>query len=184
MIASIKERMTAQEFMTLPESNQRRELMNGTILEGDDMPSPNMFHQDIVGNVYVMLRRVGKHGKAVISPMDVQLDGVNVLQPDVFWVAFDNPCHLVDGKFWLGAPDLVVEVLSEGTALRDKKTKFKLYENHGVKEYWLIDPLAKYIEVWRRIGETFVQVGVYGADETFVSLVLNQAITVAEVFAV
>ena len=69
--------------------------------------------------------------------MDVYLNDSNVVQPDVLWVATDSEaCVLVDNKYWKGAPDVIVEVLSFSTANRDYRVKYDLYEKHGVRAYW------------------------------------------------
>ncbi len=70
-------------------------------------------------------------------------------------------------------PDLVIEVLSPGTAFRDRSTKFKLYERYGAKEYWMVDPDAEFLEVWYLKDNAFVQQGVFGPDVTFQSAVLS-----------
>ncbi len=72
-----------------------------------------------------------------------------------------------------GAPDLVIEVLSPGTARRDKKDKFSLYEKHGVREYWIIDPSEKLLEVWQLRDGRFSRLDVFGPGDPFTSLLLG-----------
>jgi Uma2 family endonuclease len=117
----------------------------------------------------------------MISPTDVRLDDRNVIQPDVLWISPESDCVISDQRLE-GAPDLVVEVLSPSTALVDKTVKFQLYEQHGVQEYGLIDPIANYVEVWKRDGNRLVQQGVYGPNMTFISVILkNQQIDLSGV---
>jgi Uma2 family endonuclease len=97
------------------------------------------------------------------------------------WIASDSQC-VIDDKRLRGAPDLVVEVLSPSTARDDKTVKFRLYEQHGSRELWLIDPTAEYVEVWRREDEQFVQNGVYGPADSFQSAVLRAAVNCAHIF--
>ena len=86
----------------------------------------------------------------------------------MFWVSgADSLCKLGADDYWHGAPDLVVEVLSPSTALRDHGVKFGLYEQHGTREYWLIDPAAEFVEVFRRENDAFVRFGAFGNAETF-----------------
>ena len=80
----------------------------------------------------------------------------NAVQPDVLWNSPASRCVLVDDAYFRGAPDLVVEVLSPSTALRDKQTKFRLYEKYGVREYWIVEPTAQYVEVWALVEAKFV----------------------------
>jgi Uma2 family endonuclease len=70
---------------------------------------------------------------------------------------------------------LIIEVLSEGSVRRDKKTKYKLYEKYGVREYWIVNPLAQIVEVFTLKDGIFALLGVYEPGETFVSTVLGSA---------
>lgn len=173
-------RMTAAEFKQLPESSEHIELLDGEIIMS---PTPKYKHQRLIFPLARLLDQLTDRGTVVISPMDVYLDDENVVQPDVFWVSGpESLCQLGDDDYWHGAPDLVIEVLSPGTALRDKTVKFDLYEKHGVREYWLIDPEARYVEVWRLENGEFQRVGVYGSADRFESPVLNQAVNVTVLF--
>ena len=103
----------------------------------------------------------------------VHLDDENIPEPDIFWVSGpDSKCKLGDNGYYYGAPDRVIEILSPSSVRRGRRTKFALYQRHGVREYWLVDPEAESIEVWRLEGQQFVRVGVFGVDQTFVSSVL------------
>ena len=173
-------RMTAAEFKQLPENGELIELLDGEIVMS---PTPKYKHQRLIFPLARLLDQLTDRGTVVLSPMDVYLDNENVVQPDVFWVSGpESLCQLGDDDYWHGAPDLVVEVLSPGTALRDKTVKFDLYEKHGVREYWLIDPDAQYIEVWRLESGTFRRVGVFGPADKFESSVLSQIIEVSRLF--
>lgn len=177
-----KTRMTAAEYRQLPETTQPTELIEGEIIVS---PAPKDKHQAVVmGLVQAILRQLAA-GTLRFAPLDVYLDDETVVQPDVFWVSGPGSrCRLGDDGCWYGAPDLVIEVLSSDTARRDKAVKFRLYEQHGVREYWLADPDARYVEVWRRADDAapFTQQGVYGPDETFESALLGQAVALAPVF--
>lgn len=137
--------MTAAEFLDLPESMQKTELIDGEIIVN---PMPELFHQELVGHASLLLNQLGKNGKAYVSPVDVYLDDTHVVQPDVLWLAENSDCVSVEGKFLRGAPDLVIEIFSPGSIRHDKITKFKLYEQFGVREYWMIYPSEQYIEVY------------------------------------
>jgi Uma2 family endonuclease len=109
--------------------------------------------------------------------MDVIFDDENTVQPDVFWISGANSlCKLGDDGYWYGAPDLVVEVLSPSTELRDRRDKFKLYQKFGVREYWLAHPVALYIEVFRLENGGFVPHGIFGQGESFISDVLGELV--------
>lgn len=82
-----------------------------------------------------------------------------------------------------GAPDLVVAIHSPATVLLDKREKYDIDEKSGVREYWMIDPSGKLIEVYSRISQQFNRQGVYGADQQFIPPVLDQTIDLTGIFA-
>ena len=161
--------MDRAEFLALPESNLPLEYIDGEIAVS---PTPVKTHQDSVGATYKFVDANFTNGETQIAPLDVHIDGQNTVQPDVFWVSADNSkCKLGEDGYWYGAPDLVVEVLSPGTARRDRGVKFRLYERAGVREYWLID--ADYVEVYRLVNDKFERIGVFGEGEAFVTVLVK-----------
>ncbi|HVU15084.1 MAG TPA: Uma2 family endonuclease [Phototrophicaceae bacterium] len=169
-------KVTAAEFLSGPETNKIVELINEEIIVA---PSPVDPHQEAAGSLYMRLARQVKSGKWRFAPMDVYLDEANVVQPDIFWVSDDNPnCHLADGKYWRGAPDFVVEILSPGTTRQDRHVKYALYEKHGVREYWIVDAAELYIEVYALRDGRFERLGVFGLGEPLKSSVLGQTFNV------
>ncbi len=170
---STKSKLTATEFAQLPETLIPRELIHGELIE---MSAPKNRHQDIVLNIAVFLRDYTRQhgGKAVIAPMNVFLDEFNVVQPDVFWVHPESDrCMLGQDDWWHGAPDLVVEVFSTSTTRHDRVVKFRLYEQFGVREYWMIDPENGLIEIWGLQNHKFVGLGIYEKGDEFISVALN-----------
>jgi Uma2 family endonuclease len=130
-----------------PESNLPTELWDGEIIMS---AAPRPVHQRIVLRVvqcmdeYVRLRKVGE---IFVSPIDVVMSGSKAVQPDVVFVSTANE-SIVQESCIRGAPDLLVEVISEGTWRRDRVDKKALYEQFGVAEYWIIDPDSRLIEVF------------------------------------
>lgn len=109
----------------------------------------------------------------LLPPVDVVIDGVNVVQPGVLWVSQENQhCTMHDGQ-WHGAPDLIIEVLSPSTSDYDKETKYMLYERSGVRGYWLVDIPRRLIQVYVRQGSSFAPLGDLGLHQVFVSPVMN-----------
>ena len=112
-------------------------------------PAPFWGHQDVSAELLYQIKRYleGTPGKAFHSPFDVRLNawaGDNtVLQPDI--VVFRDRSKL-HGTGCIGAPDMVVEILSPSTAVRDKTVKFNQYLLAGVREYWIVDPVAKTVQ--------------------------------------
>jgi Uma2 family endonuclease len=166
-------RMTVDEFLALPETMLRRELIYGELVEA--MAAPELDHQDVIGSIFVLLKlREKTHkGKAYIAPVDVRLADDVIVQPDALWVAEGGACQPEGRKRLVGAPDLIVEVLSPSTAYEDRKRKFALYESFGVCEYWLVDPRDQLIEVWQLKDERFVRLGIYGPHDSFTSALVG-----------
>jgi Uma2 family endonuclease len=173
-------KISADEFFVIAEAtDERLELIEGEIIV---MTSPNVIHQRLILLLADLVRRLMPNGEAFIAPLDVRLDMHNVFQPDLIWVAQDSKCTITEQRLE-GAPDLVVEILSPGTLRRDKTVKFLLYEKHGVREYWMIDPTGA-IEVWALQGKEFAYQGAFKAGESFVSPVLSGAtVDVSAAFA-
>lgn len=133
------DRVSTRDYLAGPEDVRPRELEWGVLR---DAPSPAWDHQAVVLRVAVLLdhhvRRL-QLGRVCIAPMDVVLDEARALivQPDVLFVSKART-SIIRRQVW-GAPDLVVEVSSPGTALRDRSTKVCWYGDHGVRECWLLD---------------------------------------------
>ncbi len=173
--------MKVEEFYRLPETNRLEELIAGEYIL---IPLPYASHQHTLGNLLVFLYQSASQGTTVLSPSAIVIDADNILEPDIFWIRPEGDCKLVDERYWQGAPDLVIEVLSPSTAKRDRGVKFDVYERHGVREYWLIDLEAQFVEVYRHEGGAFKRQGLYGADESFTSAVLGIEVKAAAIFAV
>ena len=174
-----KTKITATEFFQLPEINTPHELIHGEVVMS---PTPVPSHQRLVFKFGKLIDGRMPDGEVFIAPLSVFLDEHNVLEPDVIWVSDSGQC-VVGERSLHGAPDLTVEALSPSTARRDKTVKFRLYQQHGVREYWLADPEAEYVEVWRLEAGAFVHQGVFGPEDAFESVVLGgKIIDLSQVF--
>jgi Uma2 family endonuclease len=169
--------MTAEEYFALPETNQRQELIDGQLITyGDDgmSPAPKDIHEEITMVLVALLLQFVPARELRTAPTDVHIDGINVVQPDLFWVnSKSGQCVRHEDGYLHGAPDLVVEILSPATAKQDKSTKYDLYEKHGVREYWIVDVDMQLVEVYTRQNEKFFRHGVFGTGDSFVSPVLD-----------
>jgi len=187
MVESTLTHIKASEYYQLPEYEQHDliQLINGAVVVG--MP-PILKHQDIVREILILLtliaRKVG--GKAYASPIEVRLDEDNVFEPDVLYIKPDNlAIAQQDDKRIVGAPNLVVEVLSPRTAKFDRQEKYQAYEQHGVDEYWIVDPLHETVEVWTlNQNKQFSRQGAYGKTGTFQSVILGETVKVEVIFNV
>ncbi len=135
----------------------REELLGGRIYM---MSSPTVNHSQIASNIYYAFRSYlkGKTCRPFNDGVDVYLTENDRVIPDAMIVCNKNIIRL-DGIH--GAPDLIVEVLSPGTAKNDRGYKKNLYETAGVKEYWIVDPISHSIEVYILADGKFVLDEVY-----------------------
>lgn len=159
--------------------DERWELIDG---EAYDMsPAPNTNHQifsrEIFGLLYLFLK--GKSCKLFSAPFDIRLsemenpeeqDIETVVQPDIV-VVCDN--KKIDKKGCLGAPDIVVEILSPSTAYKDETRKLSLYEKHGVREYWIVNPDAKFIMIYHLANNRYLKPVYLRDNDILESLVLK-----------
>jgi Uma2 family endonuclease len=140
--------ITWHDILLMPEDGNRYEAIGGELFV---TPPPRVPHQRIAMNLVEallpLLQQAG-HGELFFAPVGVEFpDTREGVQPDILFVS--NERLDIVGEDWLrGAPDLVIEILSPGTAARDRNIKLKLYQRHGVAEYWIVDPRNKTVEVW------------------------------------
>lgn len=187
MVQATRRGISAREYYQLPEYKQHDliELINGEVIIS--MP-PILKHQDIVREILILFALIARKlgGKAYDSPIEVRLDNNNIFEPDVLYIQADNlGITQQDEKRIIGAPNLIVEVLSPGTAKFDRQEKYQAYEKHGVNEYWIVDPVYEVVEVWN-LGEagSYVRQGAYANDDSFESTVLGENISVKTIFNV
>ena len=132
------------------DDGKRYELYDGMPVA---MASPSDVHQEISGNIFAQFHYYlrGKPCKVYSAPFDVRLfdmdddrpeDSEYVLQPDLMVVCDKSK---VDRHGVHGAPDLVIEILSPSTQERDWREKFTLYQKAGVREYWVVDPVGRFV---------------------------------------
>ena len=151
MAVAVKEKpkkkvWTYEDYLRLND-DKRYEVINGRLVE---MPAPSFEHQDVLNKLNVLLYLfVESHssGKILPAPFDVILSETIVVQPDIVFISSDNLKNIKNGRLF-GPPDLVVEIVSPTSYVRDRYDKFALYERYGVKEYWIVYPELKAIEVW------------------------------------
>jgi Uma2 family endonuclease len=142
-------RLTYDDFCLLPEDGKRREIIEGELFV---TPSPQTPHQRAVIRLSAHLWQfVDSHklGEVFAAPFDVVFSDFDVVEPDLLYISKARAGVLTE-KNVQGAPDLVVEVLSETTARIDRSIKLKLYGRHDVIEYWVIDPKEPSAEIYRR----------------------------------
>ncbi|MBI2183192.1 MAG: Uma2 family endonuclease [Deltaproteobacteria bacterium] len=140
--------LTYEDYLQFPDDGKRHE-----IIEGDHYmtPAPKTKHQRISGNLATAMITVSKQhklGLVLTAPCDVVLSDENVVQPDLLFVATARAAVVTDDNIQ-GAPDLIVEILSESSRKKDEVTKRKLYERFGVQEYWIVDPELEIVKIFK-----------------------------------
>ena len=135
---------TYEDYAALADDGRRYEVIDGELIE---LASPNARHQDILLWLAALMRmHVAQRGggKVVVAPFDVVLSSINVVQPDVIFIA-DRHRHRLTAPNLQGAPTLAAEILSD--ARRDRVRKRRLYEQFEVDEYWIVDPYQEQVDV-------------------------------------
>jgi Uma2 family endonuclease len=170
---STQTRVTFAEYSQRPETNQIVELIDGEIV----VNSPRDIHQKTHWRISATLIAILPPGEARAAPAGLRIDDYHSFEPDIFWVSEANSeCRLgADGRYWQGAPDLVIEILSPSTASYDRGYKYDTYERIGVREYWLVDPDLQNVEVHQLVDGSFRRLGFFQSPKTFRSPVLNAA---------
>jgi len=127
-----------QDLLTMPDDGRRHEILEGELYMG---PSPGHRHQRIVSHLDLLFQRFAgaNRGEGVIAPFDVVLSQHTVFQPDALFARTEN-LSIITERGVMGAPDLVVEVLSDSTRDFDQGAKLRAYLSHGVREVWIVDP--------------------------------------------
>jgi Uma2 family endonuclease len=157
---------TARDYMAMPEGPPYYQLIEAELYIS---PSPHWRHQKISRNIERLIERnLQDHdiGELFHAPMDVIINETNVYQPDVLFFRYKSKAVL--GKRCIeGAPDFVVEILSESTAHLDTDRKLKIYAGAGVKELWLVDPETKRIILYEFGKSTEKPIATYSVADTF-----------------
>ena len=164
-------KFTYEDYRTAP-PDKRYELLDGDLLLN---PAPNLKHQDVQVRLGTRLGQFIEEralGAFFFAPCDVVLSDTDVVQPDLLFVSRERRRLLSNGDNVRGAPDLVVEILSPATAERDRGYKRMLYAKHGVKEYWLVDPVAETVSSLRQRAGALVVAHTFGRNETLRSPLL------------
>jgi Uma2 family endonuclease len=158
--------LTYADFAALPDDLVRRELIDGGVVV---TPAPNTRHQDVLGRLFLAFANhlaASGGGRVFVAPYDVVLSDHTVVEPDLVFVA-DDDLGLVTEANLQGAPTLAAEVVSHSRT--DRVRKRDLYARHGIGEYWVVDPDADRVEVYRLTaagGGTYPKPELFEVGET------------------
>ena len=176
-----KPKLTYEDYAKKPD-DERWELIDGELFMS---PSPKREHQrnqTKLGSRMSFFAEENDLGEVYFAPFDVVLSETDTVQPDLMFVSKER-LHIITADNVQGSPDLVVEIRSESTARRDWTIKRDLYERHGVKEYWLVDPEAATVAVLLLNEGKLKVTGVHGEGDTLSSAVMTGfSIVLADIF--
>ena len=144
---------TYLDYEALPEGAPYQ-LIKGELIM---TPSPIYQHQKLLLKLAMALSAyVDKRalGQVVVSPMDVYLSENDIYQPDIIFISNERK-EIIHDRIE-GAPDLIIEILSPSSIHYDRVQKMSVYETTNVREYWIVDPQEKSIDVFRNRGKKFV----------------------------
>ena len=166
-----KTKYTYNDYAAM-DDDKRYELIEGELYM---VPAPGFYHQTISMNISHPLKEFVKEnnlGTVLYAPFDVVLSETDVVQPDIIFVS-KGRMVLMTEKNLRGAPDLAIEILSSATKERDKLVKKRLYMKYGVKEFWIVDPDKRAVEVMVLKETGFETFGIYFMEDKLISPLLK-----------
>ena len=164
---------TYEDYLNLPDDGNRYEIIEGRLYMTN---APNIDHQFAVVKIVSQMEQFvsqNKLGYVLTAPFEVHLsEKSRPVQPDVLFVRAEN-WPGPGAKYFEGAPDLVVEVLSPSSRRTDQMIKFMAYEKAKVREYWIADPKARLVQVFSLKDEKYELNGEFVGEEVITSQVLQ-----------
>lgn len=162
-----------EDYLRLPNDGRRYEIIQGVLYVAN---APSYAHQVAV---YKLARHLGdfveehKLGVVLGAPFEVHLSELSrPVQPDVLFLSHEQkPAE--DAQIFVGAPKLIVEVISPSSIRLDRRVKFDAYEAAGVAEFWLVDPKSRSVEIYTLSNSEYGLLGQYTGDEIIKSKVLE-----------
>ncbi len=141
--------ITWQDVQQMPDDGNRYEAIEGDL---HVTPAPGTRHARVSKRLQYALDRILERpglGEIFVAPYGVEFPATGEgVQPDIIFVSRARREIIAEAGI-VGAPDLVVEILSPSTAGRDRTIKLRLYERQGVREYWIVDPDENTVDMWR-----------------------------------
>ena len=168
--------------------DERVELIKGKIFKMS--PAPTSTHQRLSSRINLALGNYleGKKCEVFSAPFDVRLprkskddkEIITVLQPDICVICDSSK---VEERGCIGAPDIVIEILSPSNNKKELKYKHEVYQEAGVKEYWVIDPREKGVQIFLLTNEKLLAAGyLYAEDKVTTPLLPGFSLDLSKVF--
>ncbi|WKN41216.1 Uma2 family endonuclease [Tunicatimonas pelagia] len=150
-------RITYQEFLNMEipdDDNYIYELLNGEIVK---YSAPESKHQIASANLHLIMGSYVKQkklGRVLYAPISVFLGEYSAPRPDLLFVSTKKQ-EIIQQKGVMGTPDLMIEIVSPGSVVRDRVHKKEIYQQAGVPEYWIVDPKYLTVEVYELIDSGY-----------------------------
>src|SRR5262249_48589088 len=165
--------MTVADLDAMPEDGNRYEIIEGELFLSK---APGVPHQRVFGELFDALRsflRLHRIGEVIATP-GLILSDTDAVMPDLVFILNERVSEVVTGDRLSAAPDLVVEILSPGpdNLKRDRVAKRQMHGRFGVKEYWILDPGSRIIEVYVPKGRNLNLVSTLGEMDDLTSSML------------
>ena len=173
---------TYEDLFALPDDGRHYEIIEGELYE---MPAPNVDHATTILNLVLMLSPVIQSlgGKLFFAPLDVFFQGANPVEPDIV-VLLPGWQGRIRQRGPEGIPDLLIEILSPSNRVHDLLTKRSLYGRAGVREYWIVDPMGRTVDVLSHDRGALHPVETASGEDAVVSPLLGgAAFPLAQIFA-
>jgi len=176
-------KLSYRDYALFPDNGKRHEIIDG---EHFMTPSPSTKHQRISRNLEWIIEsflKKEKRGELFDAPCDVVLSDHDIVVPDLVYISRENKDIITQDNIQ-GSPDLIIEILSPSNRNYDQVLKKDLYEAHGVREYWIIDPDQETVEVYKLSGNRFSDPVIYQNDDLLLTEIIpGLEICLPEVFS-
>ena len=173
MTTQIQPLLTVADLDLMPEDGNRYEIIEGELFVSR---APSLTHQLIVSNIIVETKVfLTQNPIGIVAPgPGLIFDDLNGVIPDLLFVSNERRAEIASGDRVTGAPDLVIEILSPGAAneRRDRVVKWQLYSKYGVREYWIVNPAERCIDVYVSDGQMLVLAQTFAGEDELTSSVL------------
>jgi Uma2 family endonuclease len=173
MSTQVEPLLTINDLDAMPDDSNRYEIIEGELFVSR---APSLIHQRVSGNLFVTFRTYLDYnpiGEVLATPGIIFSDFNGVI-PDLVFINYEQRDEIASGDRINGAPELVVEILSPGAEneRRDRIAKRQLYGRYGVKEYWVVNPYKRTVEVYLLEGQTLKLQATYTEQDELASTVL------------
>ena len=179
----IDEPFTYEDYLHLPDNGKRWEIIRGELFM---TPAPTTNHQRASRNLERILDDyVTEHdlGEMFYAPTDVVFSDTDITQPDLLYISKERGRIITEANIQ-GAPDLIVEIKSPSTKKLDTQLKRRLYARYRVREYWVVDPESKTVDVFVLRGRGYRLYGSYRESDVLETPMFSPlSIAVQQIFA-